>query len=194
MYRTFLLIGDNMKFKSDKERKAAFARMGKDHHAMNPDMARRAVNTLPDTPSNREKWVDNSRRIDIEGIDTPTIKPKSINNIKDNSRLPRKETAGEKVTMSKNLEYVYRPYKGGRYLDTGAPNEEYHHLLGELKRKDGNFDRVEQYEDAMDIEKGRRSKSMSRPEFQKLSIAERENLSKDWYEAMNISIKQKLIK
>ena len=74
------------KFKSDAERRAAFARMsGKGHNAFNRDASVRAVNTLPDTPSNRKEWANDTRRIDLEGVDTPIVK----------GALPKKETKTE---------------------------------------------------------------------------------------------------
>ena len=63
------------RFGSDAERRAAFARMsGKGTNAFNRDASVRAANTLPDTPSNRKEWANNTRRIDLEGVDTPITK------------------------------------------------------------------------------------------------------------------------
>ncbi|MCK5608128.1 hypothetical protein KAR91_39975, partial [Candidatus Pacearchaeota archaeon] len=45
----------------------------------------RAVNTLPNTPSNRKEWANDTRRIDLEGVDTPIVK----------GALPKKETKTE---------------------------------------------------------------------------------------------------
>ena len=63
------------KFESDAQRRAAFARMsGKGTNAFNRDASVRAANTLPDTPLNRKEWANNTRRIDLEGVDTPVRK------------------------------------------------------------------------------------------------------------------------
>ena len=93
-------------FGSDAERKASFARMGKDHHAMNPDITHRAVNTLPNTPENRKIWAKNSGRIDIKGLDTPKTKdlPK-----KDTIKPNWKPITGDgKVVLMSPLEYIER--------------------------------------------------------------------------------------
>lgn len=64
--------------KSDKQRKAMFAKMnnrgvelGKTPQGMNADLTRSA-NVMPNTPANRKVWSapGGSRRMDIEGIDT----------------------------------------------------------------------------------------------------------------------------
>lgn len=83
-------------FSSDAERRAAFARMsGKGYNAFNRDASVRAVNTLPDTPSNRKEWANDTRRIDLEGVDTPIVK----------GELPKKETKTEQPK-----EYRYAMY------------------------------------------------------------------------------------
>ena len=90
------------KFKSDAERRAAFARMsGKGHNAFNRDASVRAVNTLPDTPSNRKEWANDTRRIDLEGVDTPIVK----------GELPKKETKKEQPDNGINEIKVLRNEK-----------------------------------------------------------------------------------
>ena len=68
MFRELMTIS----FKNDKQRKAAFYNMkNRSVQALNRDNSVRAAHTLSDTPSNRDLWAANPRRIDIEGIDTP---------------------------------------------------------------------------------------------------------------------------
>ena len=89
-------------FGSYKEQQAAFARMsGKGCQAFNRDASVRAANTLPDTPSNRKEWANNTRRIDLEGVDTPTRK----------EELPKKQFI-ERFEKIKGVEKaIYIPNK-----------------------------------------------------------------------------------
>ena len=45
------------------------------YQAHNRDGSQRAQHTYPDTAENRALWVDNPRRVDIEGLDTPSAPP-----------------------------------------------------------------------------------------------------------------------
>jgi Zn-finger nucleic acid-binding protein len=90
-----------MRKRSDAERKAMFAKMNKDYHAMNPDLAHKARNTLADTPENREKWIKNSRRIDIKGIDTPTRK-KTVKKEHTKEKKPKKITRKDGTIVETN--------------------------------------------------------------------------------------------
>ena len=91
-------------FGSYKEQQAAFARMsGKGTNAFNRDASVRAANTLPDTPSNRKEWANNTRRIDLEGVDTPIVK----------GELPKKK--GGKSGMTKG-----KPNNGDKKLANQA--------------------------------------------------------------------------
>lgn len=65
-----------MPFKNDKQRKAAFARLNanRTQQAINSDLGKRAVNTLPYSADNVKAWRSDPSRIDIEGIDTPILK------------------------------------------------------------------------------------------------------------------------
>lgn len=169
-------------FGSDAQRRAAFARMsGKGTNAFNRDASVRAVNTLPDTPSNRKEWANNTRRIDLEGVDTPIRKGKSINKNKDNSRLPEK--GGQKET--KMDDYKYTPYKPKPGIETYTKHAEFHHLLSELRKKDGHFDRVELLEDARDDEIQKEWKKLSRKEYNQMRLDERDALLNDFYGIIN---------
>lgn len=44
------------------------------YQAVNRDNSMRAQHTYPDTAENRLLWVDNPRRVDIEGLDTPMVR------------------------------------------------------------------------------------------------------------------------
>lgn len=83
---------------SKEQLKAIHAK--RSYQAHNRDNSQRAQHTYPDTAENRSLWVDNPRRIDIEGLDTPTNKGESINNSKTISRVPKGE--GGKSTMEYN--------------------------------------------------------------------------------------------
>ena len=81
-----------MKPKKDMTRsqqQAMFARM-RTQGAINRDLSVRARETLPNTPENVKTWMQNPRRIDIEGIDTPVDR-----------RLPEKKGNGAPSTPDK---------------------------------------------------------------------------------------------
>jgi hypothetical protein len=86
-------------------------------------------------------------------------------------------------------DYTYTPYEQKSvFMDRGTPKEEFHHLLHEMRKKDGNFKRVEKFEDMHDTEKHRALTSIPRKEYQNMSLDNRAALSNNWYNIMNRSI------
>ena len=100
-----------MAFKNYNQQKAAFANMNRTRQAVDSDNSKKAMNTLSNTPENVKVWSANPRRIDIEGIDTPTIKGQSINTKKDNSSIgqekPKEKATMELIELKQELESVY---------------------------------------------------------------------------------------
>ena len=96
------MIEMKKQFGSDAERRAAFARMcGKGTNAFNRDASVRAVNTLPDTPSNRKVWANNTHRVDLEGIDAPQAK----------GGLPKKDKPARKLQIKTDVKLTNQAKK-----------------------------------------------------------------------------------
>lgn len=77
-----------------------------------------------------------------------------------------------------------------KYLNTNTPCDQYHELLGEISSKSGNYDVADKYEDLLIIEKERVKSTMTRQEYQKLSPVQKDELSYNWYDIVNNSLRK----
>ena len=90
-------------------------------------------------------------------------------------------------------DYEYKPYKAPLYASLDAPAGEFHHLLGELRRKYGNTEIMEKYEDLRDDEKANTRKKNPHVGGVGMSPQELDVKMTGWYSIMNESIKNKLL-
>jgi len=86
------------------------------YQARNRDDSQRAQHTYPDTVDTRAAWADNPRRVDIEGLDTPTVRTAHIAPTAPSESIKEWDTHNPNLPKHKQIEHAMIKAREGKKL------------------------------------------------------------------------------
>lgn len=123
-----------MPFKNDKARRAAFYNMSKKGaNAANSDLSKTAKIVYPQTEEGMKEWSKDTRRSDLQGVDTKIESGKHINKITTNGKLGQTSEETKKIMELEKIKSL------GSEWEKGEMHRIYINDLHELYGLDLNY-------------------------------------------------------